>query len=97
MGQVVWSKRSTINLKRIWNFYVKRLKTVSGANSVINGIKKTGDALSIDVLYQTEENLKSNQYRAVYKHFKIIYKIKDNRVLILQIFDSRQTPDKLKS
>ena len=97
MGQVVWSKRSTINLKRIWNFYVKRLKTVSGANSVINGIKKTGDALSIDVLYQTEENLKLNQYRAVYKHFKIIYKIKDNRVLILQIFDSRQTPDKLKS
>ena len=97
MGQVVWSKRSTVNLKKIWTFYVKKLKTVSGANSVVNGIKKTGDALTVDVVHQTEENLKSNQYRAVYKHFKIIYKVKDNRVLILQIFDSRQNPKKLKS
>ena len=97
MGQVVWSKKSTVNLKKIWDFYDKKSKTVSGANSVVNGIKKTGDALGIDVLHQTEENLKPNQYRAVYKHFKIIYKIKDNRVLILQIFDSRQHPKKLKS
>lgn len=97
MGQVVWSKRSTLSLKKIWKFYAKKLKTVSGANSVVIGIKKTGDALSVNILHQTEENLKSNQFRAVYKHFKIIYKVKDNRVLILQIFDSRQNPKKLES
>ena len=80
----------------IWDFYVKTLQTVSGARSVVNGIKKTGDSLSTIALHQTEENLKSDHYKAVYKHFKIIYKIKNNRVLILQIFDARQDPNKLK-
>ena len=97
MEPVVWSKRSVLNLKKIWEFYAKELNTISGANSVIIGIKSTGDALSVDVLHQKEENLKPNQYRAIYKHFKIIYKIKDNRVLILQIFDCRQNPIRLKS
>ena len=97
MEPVVWSKRSVLNLKKIWEFYAKELNTISGANSVIIGIKSTGDDLSVDVLHQKEENLKPNQYRAIYKHFKIIYKIKDNRVLILQIFDCRQNPIRLKS
>lgn len=73
------------------------METVSGARSVVNGIKKTGNSLTTIALHQTEENLKSDQYRAIYKHFKIVYKIKNNRVLILQIFDARQNPNKLNS
>ena len=46
MGEVVWSKKSINSLKMIWDFYVKTLQTVSGARSVVNGIKKTGDSLS---------------------------------------------------
>ncbi len=96
MERVIWSKRSVSNLKKIWNFYANDLNTLAGANSIIKGIKKTGDSLSIFAIHQTEESLKPHQYRAVYKHFKIIYTIKDNRVLILQLFDSRQDPKKLK-
>lgn len=97
MDEVVWSKKSITNLKRIWDFYAHTLETISGARSVVNGIKKTGDSLTITAQHQTEESLKPNQYRAIYKHFKIIYTVKNNRVLILQIFDARQSPSKFKS
>ena len=92
--EVIWSKRAVANLKLIWRFYEQR--SLSGANKIVQGIKKKGDSLSPNILHQTEENLQPNQYRAIYKYFKIIYMIKNNRVLILQIFDARQDPDKLK-
>jgi len=95
MEQVIWSKRSVINLRKIWNFYALELETITGANIVVKGIKKTGDALSINFLHQTEKYLKPNQFRVIYKHFKIIYIVKNNKILILQIFDSRQKPIKI--
>ena len=95
MEQVIWSKRSVSNLKIIWNFYAK--KTITGANSVVNGIRNKGNTLTTNLLHQSEENLKPNQYRTIFKHFKIVYKVKGDRVLILQIFDSRQNPKKLKT
>ena len=92
--EIIWSKRSVSNLKKIWKFYAK--ETIFGANSIIKGIKKKGDSLSSNILHQTEENLRPDQYRAVYKYFKIVYKVKNNQVWILQIFDARQNPNKLK-
>ncbi|MFV0238205.1 MAG: type II toxin-antitoxin system RelE/ParE family toxin [Flavobacteriales bacterium] len=94
---VVWSKRSVTNLKKIRDFYIKSLKTVTGANSIIKGIKQTGDALTPNILHQTEENLKLDQYRVIYKHFKIVYKVRGGEVWVLQVFDARQDPRKLKS
>lgn len=91
--EVIWSKRSVENLRLIWEFYKKR--SLSGANKMVQGIKTKGDSLSPNILHQREENLQPNQYRAIYKYFKIIYMIKNNQVLILQIFDARQNPDKL--
>ena len=92
--EVKWSKRSVANLKSIWKFYA--VETITGANSIVKGIKKKGDSLTPNILNQTEEYLKPDQYRAVYKYFKIVYKIKNNQVWILQIFDTRQDPKKLK-
>lgn len=92
--EVKWSKRSVSNLKKIWKFYAK--ETIKGAISVVNGIKKKGDKLTPNILHQTEENLRPDQYRTVYKHFKIVYIVKNNQVWILQVFDARQDPKKLK-
>ena len=92
--EVIWSKRVVENLRIIWKFYKKH--SLIGANKIVQGIKTKGDSLSPYILHQTEENLQPNQYRAIYKYFKIIYMIKNNQVLILQIFDARQDPDKLK-
>ena len=93
--EVKWSKRSVANLRKIWKFYA--LETISGAQSIVKGIKKKGDSLTSNILHQTEDNLEPDQYRAIYRYFKIVYKIKNNQVWILQIFDARQDPKKLKS
>lgn len=49
---------------------------------------------------QEEENLKSisGGYRyLLVLHFKIIYKIEQNKILITDLFDTRQDPQKLKT
>lgn len=91
--EVIWSRRAIKSLKAIWEFYNQH--SHSAAVKMVNGIKKKGDALSTRVLHQSEEHLQLGQYRAVFKYFKIIYKVENDRVLILQIFDARQNPDKL--
>jgi len=93
---VIWSKRSVANLKKIRDFYLINLDTIYGANSIIKGIKKTGDALSPNFLHQSEAYLAANQYRAIYKHFKIVYMVRNDNIHILQVFDSRQEPLKIK-
>ncbi|MBL4746445.1 MAG: type II toxin-antitoxin system RelE/ParE family toxin [Flavobacteriaceae bacterium] len=93
---VIWSKKSVANLKKIWNFYTFNLNTIYGANNIVKGIKKTGAALNPNFLHQSEAYLATNQYRAIYKHFKIVYTVRNNDIHILQIFDSRQLPLKIK-
>lgn len=92
--EVIWSKRAVQNLKLIYDFYKKH--SLSAADNMVRGIKRKGDALKPNILHQTEENLTPNQFRTVYRHYKIVYPVKRDRVMILQIFDARQNPSKFK-
>ena len=94
MAQIIWSNRAKVNLKRIWNFYAE--KSINSADNMISGIINTAEQLQVNILYQREENLISEHRRVIFKHFKIIYKVVVEKILILQIFDSRQNPNKLK-
>lgn len=35
--------------------------------------------------------------RVIVEHFKIVYRVKDDLILVSDIFDSRQDPDKMKA
>ena len=94
MAQIIWSGRAKANLRKIYNFYAG--KNLNSADKIISGIVFTAEQLQINILYQREENLLAEHRRVIFKHFKIIYKISDKNILILQIFDSRQNPEKLK-
>ena len=94
MAEIIWSNRAKYNLKMIWDFYVE--KNISSADNMISGIIDTAEQLQTNILYQKEENLNSDHRRVIFKHFKIIYKVSGRNIHILQIFDSRQDPGKLK-
>ena len=94
MAKIIWSNRAKVNLRRIWNFYAE--KSINSADNMISGIINTAEQLQVNILYQREDTLLTEHRRVIFKHFKIIYKVYNDNILILQIFDSRQNPNKLK-
>ena len=50
-------------------------------------------------LGQKEELLTHLTYtyrRLIYNHFKIVYRIEDSTIYVIDVFDSRQSPTKMK-
>lgn len=95
MGKIVWSKESRSSLNKIWQFYAE--KDIRAADRIIDEIISTAENIKFGEQYQVEEILGAGYRRAVVRHFKVVYKIEINRLRILEIFDSRQNPNKLKT
>lgn len=94
MEKVIWSEQAKIDLFHIREFYSS--KSLKAADSIFEKIIETAENISFPAQYQREEFLEERHRRAIYKHFKIIYSLKNQELHILKIFDSRQDPSKLK-
>ena len=97
---IVWSLQARTSLKEIHEFV--NLNSASGALKVISKIFDTGEKLKhfpnghpVDTRLMNE----SVVYRFIpIWSYQIIFTVdeKKDRVIIVQVFDSRQNPDKLK-
>ena len=95
MEKIIWSNRSKKALFIIWKFYSE--KNVSAADKMIKGIIETVENISFPEQYQKEEMLEKKYCRAVYRHYKIIYSVDEDILKVLQVFDTRQDPQKINS
>lgn len=59
-------------------------------------VTSTAENISYKDQYQVEDLLDGEFRRAVVRHFKIIYKVQDDYLRIIDVFDARQHPDKMK-
>lgn len=76
--------------------YIK-LKSPQGAKNVVRDIIKQSKSIHFTEQYQVDEFLGEPYRRMVVRNYKIIYKIQSEaEIRILQIFDTRQNPIKLK-
>lgn len=94
MGQVVWTKRSRTSLRKIWEFYAENDFKI--ADKIIAEIISTAENIKFAEQFQVEEFLSRNHRRAIVRHFKIIYIITEDTIQVLQVFDTRQDPKKMK-
>lgn len=94
MEKIVWTNPAKISLNHIWSFYSEINEKV--ADKIITEIVNAVEVLKFQEQYQREETLEGNYRRIIVRHYKIIYRTQDNCLLILQVFDTRQNPDKLK-
>ena len=95
MEKIIWSQASKVSLKHIWDFYAE--KNTSAADRIVEEIISAAENISYRDQYQVEELLQGKFRRAVVRHFKIIYKVQDDYLRIIDVFDARQHPDKMKS
>lgn len=94
MEKILWSRVATNDLSKIWHFYAqKNLKT---ADKIVEEIIALAENIKYPEQYQEDEILGKPYRRMVHRHFKIIYLRFNQRILITNIFDTRQNPAKLK-
>jgi len=93
--QILWDNQAKADLKLIFEFI--KLKSPQGAKNVIRDIIIQSKSIHFAEQYQIDEFLGEPFRRMVVRNYKIIYKIQsETEIRILQIFDTRQNPIKLK-
>jgi plasmid stabilization system protein ParE len=90
---ILWSKRASKSLASIFNYYFSLSK--QSAERIRKDILKTVSTLRFVEQYQVDE-LNPDYRRMIVRHYKIVYKVKKQSILILNIFDTRQDPSKRK-
>lgn len=81
-------------MRLVWDFYADVNEKI--ADQIISEIIQAVEEIKYNEQYQREESLDGNYRRIIVRHFKIIYRPLNKGILILQIFDSRQNPGKLR-
>jgi addiction module RelE/StbE family toxin len=93
--KIYWDNQAKADLKLIYEFI--KLKSLLGARNVIKDIVSQRNNIHFTEQYQVDEILGEPYRRMIVRDYKIIYKIQSKtEIRILQIFDCRQNPIKLK-
>lgn len=99
--KIYWTDFSKNELRKIFDYYKEKASINVARKLVVGIIKETLKLKKQPRIGQIEEYLEnsSKEYRyLVYKNYKIIYWINNesNTVEVFDVFDSRQSPTKLK-
>ena len=96
--EVIWSDFAIFQLNQI-NAYLKEKTTKSVADRIINRIIEVSENLaSFPAMGQkeSEEFVGDANYRYLVEgHYKVVYEIFETDVVIQDVFDSRQNPQKM--
>jgi plasmid stabilization system protein ParE len=99
--EVFWSNFAKNKLEEIFDFY-KLKASLKVAKKIVNGIvNQTIDLNKTPARGQIEDIFKDDdrEFRyLVYTNYKIVYYInlKTNQIIIANVFDTRQNPEKLR-
>ncbi|MGB0788908.1 MAG: type II toxin-antitoxin system RelE/ParE family toxin [Marinirhabdus sp.] len=90
----MWSNRAKAQLKQIHDYLKYEKKTPQGAANVKRNILTTGRGVNFVEQYQKDE-IDPQYRRIIVRHYKLIYKEKNGKILILRVFDTNQDPYRL--
>jgi len=95
--RIVLADEAKADLKNIYYRIIEKTKSVQNAKNVRADIIRASKDIHFVKQYQVDEILGEPFRRMVVRHFKIIYKpINENEIRILQIFDTYQSPEKMR-
>jgi len=95
--KVIWSSQAMDSLTSVYDYIYER--SPQNALTVLDKLLELGESLAHDfVLYSIDPIINKDNFRHITLwSFKLIYEIQDDKVIILEVFDGRQNPDKLDS
>lgn len=89
---VVWTFEAENDLDDIYEFYLQVSDKI--ALKIISEIILETDKIVFLEEFQVDE-INSKYRRIIVRHFKILYRVVSNEIVIFGVFDSRQNPEKL--
>ncbi len=95
--KVIWSSQVMNSLTSIYDYIYER--SPQNALTVLGKLLELGDSLAHDfVSYSIGPITNKDNFRHITVwSFKLIYEIQGEKVIILEVFDGQQNPDKLDS
>lgn len=92
--QIIWSLDAEKDLKKVYKFCARQ--DTEYANKIILEIVESPKNILFQNQHQEDEFLKLPYRRYFVKHWRVVYKVKNESITILRVFDTRQNPKKLK-
>lgn len=97
--EIIWTEYASNSLKEIYHYYAKNV-SVTIAINIKTGILNDTRVLKTDPMLGKREKLLSSlnyDYRYLISgNYKITYRIIDSTVIIIDVFDTRQLPLKIR-
>jgi len=96
--KIIWSSRAEKDLMIIYDYYA--IISLQIAKSLVLGITRRVESLKNGFVNIGQKEIllerKGFKYRyLVYRNYKIIYRVENNSIIVITIYDSRQDPEKL--
>lgn len=81
--------KSTI--KKIHDHFIFKKKTPQGAANIKRDILAASRGVTYVEQYQ-KDGIDPGYHRIIVRHYKLLYKEKDGKILILRVFDTNRNP-----
>lgn len=91
--KVIWSNRAKAQLKAIHDYIKYKKKSPQGAKNVRNDILQASRNIVFEKQYQKDE-IQPEYRRLVIRHYKLLYKEKDGKIVILRLFNTYQSTER---
>ena len=92
--KIIWTQQAKAAVKSIYNYY--KVKSLQGAKNVKSDLLQSPKAIRFSKQYQLDD-INPNYRRIVVRDYKVLYKEKNNRIQIMDIVNTKQSPEKLKN
>ena len=95
---VKWHKEAAADLDKIYDYYVAKDPRAAALlyNKILDDVEILKTQPYVAAIEQMLVDCQESYRSLVVENYKVVYFIKDDFVLIVQVFDCRQTPIKFK-
>ena len=90
---IIWSKQAIAAVKSIYDYYKE--KSLQGAKNVKSDLLQSPKTIHFSKQYQVDD-INPNYRRIVVRDFKVLYKVNNNVIQIVDVISTKQSPEKLK-
>jgi plasmid stabilization system protein ParE len=92
--RIIWSRQALDSVRAIYQFYKE--KSPQSARKLKKALLQSPHTIYFSKQYQVDD-INPAYRRIVVRNYKILYKIKGDTIQIIDVFDARQAPQKLRN
>ena len=94
--KIIWTKKAQIEKIDLLKFWLEKNKSITYPSNLNKLINSSLDLISLYPNLGKQTDVGSRVRVKSIKHFDLFYKISDNEIIVLSIWDTRRNPDDVK-